>query len=197
MTQSLVLSRARALALVLAALLLAAIAVQAAGPHSSPAKARAAGGILMTMKVTGDRQGVFKGDDVTLDRRSAGLIVLSGYQFELVSPRDAATGQATGKRQYKPLTITHELGGSSPQFLAAAATNEVLSSVVINFYRSDPSGKDVNYYRVTLTNASITDVRQYTGNSSVVEDVSFTFQKVEQSDLIAKTTFIDNFQTTT
>jgi type VI secretion system secreted protein Hcp len=185
------------LALVLAALLLAAIAVQAAGPHPGPAKARAAGGILMTMKVTGSKQGVFKGDDVTLDRRGVGLIVLSGYQFELVSPRDAASGQATGKRQYKPLTITHELGGSSPQFLAAASTNENLSSVVINFYRSDPSGKDVNYYRVTLTNASISDVRQYTGNSSVLEDVSFTFQKVEQSDLVAKTTFIDNFQTTT
>lgn len=197
MNHSLVLSRARMLALVLAALLLAAIAVQAAGSHPGPANARAAGGILMTMKVTGSKQGVFKGDDVTLDRRGVGLIVLSGYQFELVSPRDAASGQATGKRQYKPLTITHELGGSSPQFLAAASTNENLSSVVINFYRSDPSGKDVNYYRVTLTNASISDVRQYTGNSSVLEDVSFTFQKVEQSDLVAKTTFIDNFQTTT
>jgi hypothetical protein len=33
----------------------------------------------------------------------------------IVSPRDAATGQATGKRMHKPISITMELGrGSAP-----------------------------------------------------------------------------------
>jgi hypothetical protein len=32
----------------------------------------------------------------------------------LVSPRDAATGQASGKRSYKPIRILKEWGGSSP-----------------------------------------------------------------------------------
>jgi type VI secretion system Hcp family effector len=71
--------------------------------------------------------------------------------------------------------ITHEMGGSSPQFLTADSNNEVLTSVVINFSRTGKNGKDVNYYRVTLTNASAIDVRQYTSGADVLEDVSFTF----------------------
>jgi len=197
MTQSLVFSRARMLALVLAALLLAAVAVQVDRPRTGATQAKAADGLSITMQVTGTKQGLFKGDDFILGRPTANLITLSGYQFEVVSPQDIATGQPSGKVQYKPVTVTHELGGSSPEFLAAAATNEVLTSVVINFYRADRTGKQVNYYRVTLTNATVSDVKQYTGSSSVLEDVSFTFQKIEQTDLVAKTTFMGNVETTT
>jgi len=69
--------------------------------------------------------------------------------------------------------------------------------VVINFYRTDRNGRDVNYYRVTLSNAFVSEVRQYTGGTDVLEDDSFSFQKVEQQDLIAHTEFIDNFNTVT
>jgi len=33
---------------------------------------------------------------------------------EIVSPRDAASGQATGKRSHSPITITKEIDKSSP-----------------------------------------------------------------------------------
>ncbi|TMC38719.1 MAG: type VI secretion system tube protein Hcp, partial [Chloroflexi bacterium] len=122
-------------------------------------------------------------------------ILLSSYFFQVDSPRDAATGQASGKRQYKPLTITKQLNGSSPQLLQACATNENITSVVINFYTTDRSGKEVNYYRVTLTDAAISSVKQYSSGSTVSEDIAFVFRKVQQEDLIAKTSFVDDFQT--
>jgi type VI secretion system Hcp family effector len=84
------------------------------------------------------------------------------------------------------------MGGSSPEFLAAASTNETLTSVVINFYRTDRTGREVNYYRVTLTDAGVVEVRQYNGGTDVLEDDSFTFRKVEQQDFIAHTDFIDD-----
>jgi type VI secretion system Hcp family effector len=96
---------------------------------------------------------------------------------------------------HKPVVITHEMGGSSPQFLNALATNETLDSVVINFFRTDRTGRDVNYYRVTLTNGSVSDVKQHLSGNDVLEDVSFTFRKIEQSDLVAKTTFVDDWET--
>ncbi len=58
-------------------------------------------------------------------------------------------------------------------------------------------GQEMNYYRVTLTNANLSDVRQYTSGGDVLEDDSFVFQKIEQHDFIANTTFIDSSQVIT
>jgi type VI secretion system secreted protein Hcp len=195
MTSASVVSRTRtvviALAVALAAILVASVAWQIANPRGAITQASAAVGVRITMKVNGTVQGLFKGDD-NAGPRAANQINVTDYQFELTAPRDIASGQASGKRVYKPMVITHVMGGSSPQFLRAAATGERLKSVVINFYRTDRSGRDVNYYRVTLTDAFLSDVKQYSGGTDVLEDDSFFFRKVEQQDLIAHTDFVDD-----
>lgn len=201
MTSAMVVSRSRrvviALAVALAAILVASVAWQVANPRGAVTQASAAVGVRITMKVTGHTQGVFKGDDNASSRAGTGQITVTGYQFDITVPRDIASGQAAGKRIYKPLVATHIMGGSSPEFMRAAATGERLDSVVINFYRTDRSGRDINYYRVTLTNAFVSEVRQYTGGTDVLEDDSFSFQHVEQQDLIAHTQFVDSFSTVT
>jgi len=191
MVRSTVLSRTRVVAMAVALAVLALVAWQLAAPRDGASNAQAATGVTIYMTVTGQQQGAFKGDDVT-GSKLTGLLAVSGYQFELVSPRDPATGQSTGRRTYKPIVVTHLLGGSSPQFLRAAATNETLKSVVINFYRVDRTGRNFNYYRITLTNANVSDVHQYLGASTVLEDDSFVFQKIEQQDFSAHTDFVDN-----
>jgi type VI secretion system secreted protein Hcp len=60
-------------------------------------------------------------------------MLASAFDYGLVSPRDPATGQASGKRQHKPVVITREWGTSMPQFLAAVATNEVLTKLTMEF----------------------------------------------------------------
>jgi type VI protein secretion system component Hcp len=62
-------------------------------------------------------------------------------------------------------------------------------------FRTDRFGRDVNYYRVTLTNASVSAVRQYSSGAEVLEDDSLVFQKIQRDDLIAHTTFTADFQT--
>jgi type VI secretion system secreted protein Hcp len=193
MARSLVLPRPRLLALAVAAVFMALIAWQVAGPHAGTTNAGAAtGNVHITMKVTGQKTGVFKGDDNSR-AKDKNLITVSNFQYEITSPRDASTGLPTGKRQHKPVMITHEMGGSSPEFLLAIATNENLTKVEINFFRTDRTGKDVNYYRVLLTDANVSDVRQFSAAGTVNEDVSFTFRKIEQDDIVAKTTFIDDW----
>ena len=194
MSRSIVLSRTRLLALALAAALIALVVWQLAGRHATNNVSAAVAGVHITMKVTGHKTGVFKGEDTARAKDAVNLINVTGYQYELTSPRDPASGLPTGKRMHKPLTISHEMGGSSPQFLNALATNESLDSVVINFFRIDRSGRDVNYYRVTLTNGSVSDVKQFSSGNDVMEDVSFTFQKIQQEDLIAKTSFTDDWE---
>lgn len=195
MTSASVVSRTRtvvvAVAVALAAILVASVAWQMSN-RGAITQASAAVGVRITMKVTGKVQGAFKGDDSATAKGSVGLINVTGYQFDLTVPRDASSGLPSGKRTYKPLVATHVMGGSSPEFLAAASTNETLTSVVINFYRTDRTGREVNYYRVTLTDAGVVEVRQYNGGTDVLEDDSFTFRKVEQQDFIAHTDFIDD-----
>jgi type VI secretion system secreted protein Hcp len=193
MTRSVVRTRNFLLVFVLAAVLLAAFGLQLLASRSAGSPASAAVNVRITLAVNGQKQGAFKGDDFSTARNSLGLINVIAFSAELTAPRDASTGQGTGKRSWKPLVVTHLLGGSSPQFMDAAATGENLKSVVINFYHSDNRGREINYYRVTLTNAALTDVRQYSSGGDVLEDDSFSFLKIEQQDFVAHTDFIDSF----
>jgi type VI secretion system secreted protein Hcp len=177
-------------------MLLAAAAFSALALHPTNAGAAQAGVVSIEMKITGQKTGVFKGDSTRPGHQDE--IVLSGYSFELVSPFDPATGQGTGRAQFKPVTVTKELGASSPQILGAAATNENLTSVVINFWRTERTGALINFYRVTLTDAWISDVKQYSAGDTVKEDVSFVYRKIKQEHLVApQTSFEADFATAT
>lgn len=192
MVYSSVLSRTRVLAVAIAAALLALVASQTfAERPAARAGAATAGVVHITMTAKGIKTGDFKGDST-----GSKLITVVGYQSEVISPRDPASGLPTGQRVHKPIVITKEVGASSPQFFNAVATNETLSKVVITFSRSQgEDGKQVTFYIVTLTNASVSDFKQYTSGSSFLEDVSFTFQKIQVEDPISKTSASDDFET--
>jgi len=49
---------------------------------------------------------------------------LTGASY-IVSPRDSATGQASGKRQHKPVTFVKEWGAASPQLMALKPTYNI------------------------------------------------------------------------
>src|SRR5579871_6747428 len=81
-----------------------------------------------TFSVDAAHQGKFKGD-----QGNTGLISGTAFVLQVESPRDPATGMATGKRRWQPIVITKEWSASSPQFLTALATNEELKTVTIEF----------------------------------------------------------------
>jgi type VI secretion system secreted protein Hcp len=49
----------------------------------------------------------------------------------VVSPRDAASGQATGKRQHRPLTFVHHVDKASPKLAQAAAKGTHIPRVLV------------------------------------------------------------------
>ena len=194
MIRSYVAPRPRTVAVAVTALLLALVAWQLSAIRGATPDAHAAvTGVTINMKVTGQHQGAFKGDDFATSKSGVGLITVTAFQLDLLSPRDASTGLATGHRTWKPIVVTHQVDGASPQFLTAASTNENLKSVVINFYRTDRTGRLVNFYRVTLTNASVTEVHQYTSGLNLLEDDSFVFQTIDVTEFTGHTTFHDTF----
>jgi type VI secretion system secreted protein Hcp len=192
MTHLPTLPRTRVLVIAVAAVILAVVFWQLAGPRTGATNAHAAvGGTQITMTVTGTKTGAFKGDD-NASKAAAGLITVLSYQYELSAPYDPTSGRATGRRQHQPVTVTHELGGSSPQFLNSEATGETLTKVVLKFSRTDREGKLAVYYTVTLTNATIVDVRHTTSGDLEIEQISFVFQKIDQTSS-AGTTYSDNW----
>ena len=157
--------------------------------------ARAANMTFMT--VTSTKQGQFKGE--AANREQKGAIMVLGFAMEMDAPRDPASGMPTGRRVHKPVVITKDLDSSSPQFFQAAAGNETLKTVVIEFARSDPRGLETVYYKVTLTNANIASLKQFTADSASgragapLEEISLTFQKIEVESVTGKTTAQDDW----
>src|SRR4051812_24272 len=98
----------------------------------------------LTLK--GKKQGSIKGG-VTQKGREGQIMVIA-VSHEIVSPRDAASGLPTGRRQHKPLVITKEVDQSSPLLYNALVNNETITSFVLNFYRPSSragAGAEENY----------------------------------------------------
>lgn len=151
--------------------------------------------------IDGTKQGRFKAD-------SPKGIAATKLIYEVKSPRDMATGQASGRRQYGPLCITKEVGASSPQFFQATVTNEVLKSALFRFMRTNPNGEEYVYYSLKLTNATVSNYKQMSGyaDPSVTsakttslydthnqEEVCFTFQRIEVQSTDGKTMAMDDW----
>jgi type VI secretion system secreted protein Hcp len=145
------------------------------------------------MQIEGSKQGKFKGDGIRQKHKDE----ISGlsFHYEVGSPRDLATGQASGKRQHKPITVTTEWGAFSPQLFQALTTNEVLKKVNISFMKTNEKGEEVVYSTIKLTDASVSNAKFYggiadaEGGSSAkhtaggtgheLTDWSFNFRKIE------------------
>lgn len=60
------------------------------------------------VSIEGSKQGKFKGESAREAHK--GKIGAIGFSHEVASPRDVATGQASGKRQHMPITFVKEWG---------------------------------------------------------------------------------------
>jgi type VI secretion system secreted protein Hcp len=121
-----------------------------------------------------------------------------GFSYEVTSPRDAASGQATGKRQHGAVTFTKEWGAASPQLFTALVTNEVIKSALFEFVRTNDVGVERVFQTLRLTNAAVTGIHQYVGvqddaelDNAELEDVALTFRGIEIQNIDAKTAASD------
>ena len=112
--------------------------------------------------IKGQKQGQIKGSVIQKGRE--GQIEIIAFQHEIVSPRDPASGQATGKRMHKPFVFTKELDKSTPLLYNALVMNETLSTVELKCWApkmtaATGAGSEVNHYNVLLTNARIISIK--------------------------------------
>jgi type VI secretion system secreted protein Hcp len=145
------------------------------------------GVIHLTAK--GQKQGTINGECTIKGLENT--IVCIGFAHEVVSPRDAASGLPTGKRQHKPLRIVKYLDKTTPLFYSALVNNENLPEVILNFYQTDSKNQTINQYRIRLTNASLAGVSNDYPN---LETLEFTYQKIEWTHVPSGRTAMDDWE---
>jgi type VI secretion system secreted protein Hcp len=109
-----------------------------------------------------------------------GALPVISFTHEIVSPRDSASGQATGKRQHMPIRVRMYYDQSLPMLYTAMFKDTVLPELVISVFDSSVKGSKEPAHTVTLTNAVITEIRVVNpkdGEQAV--EVAFTYQKIE------------------
>jgi type VI secretion system Hcp family effector len=108
------------------------------------------------VKITGSKQGQFMGEG--RGTKWSAWIAALAIASDPTPPRDPATGQATGKRQWGTLKFIKAAGAASPQIFQAAVAQEPLTSVVIQFVTTSANGAEGVQRTVTLTNAAVRQV---------------------------------------
>lgn len=134
------------------------------------------------MTVDSATQGTIEGD-VTLAGREGTIEVIS-FGYNVISPRDAASGLPTGRRQHRPIRILKNIDKSSPLLFSTLVNNDVLNNVTIRFYRPSRTGQEEQFYTVSLTNASIAGIMPIhssatdSASTPMREMISLTFQTI-------------------
>lgn len=138
--------------------------------------------------------------NVTIDSSKQGQIKTKAKEFRYSqSPRDLAMAQTAGpataqaagpatgrassaraasRRASDPIIIVRVVDQTSPFFQSAAAKGELLPAVLFEFTRSRGTQTEV-YQTVRLTNALVSSVKMLNGGDRPMEEISFTFQKIE------------------
>jgi type VI secretion system secreted protein Hcp len=109
------------------------------------------------------------------------------YSHDVVSPRDAASGLPTDKRQHAPLRITKEIDKSTPLLMKAWSNGEKMTNFELRFWRPSATGHEVQFYTILLYDARIVSIRQEMLNNQYPENmahkerehITFSYNSIE------------------
>jgi type VI secretion system secreted protein Hcp len=136
------------------------------------------------LKQKGETQGDINGSCTQAGREDS--IEIYGFSHEVLSPRDAASGQPTGKRQHKPLVVTAALDKAYPLLMSALVNNENITDWELKCWKPSRSGKEDQYCTIQLMNANVASIRTEQLNNKYPENmphelrvhVAYTYQKI-------------------
>ena len=152
------------------------------------------------LTLTGETQGDIKGSVTQAGREDTIMVI--GTSHEVVSPRDAASGLPTGKRQHKPYTITKEVDKATPLLMTVLTNNENITNWELLYWQPSATGQELQHYTVKLYNASIAGIRSEMLNNKYPENmqhkerehISFCYQKIEWVWVDGGITCIDDWE---
>jgi type VI secretion system Hcp family effector len=99
------------------------------------------------------------------------------YATDVRSPRDPSTGQASGRRMHKPMTITKEWGPASAKLMQACVDGTHVGNVEVWSREGGQAALRYTLHDAIITSYSVS--RQPDSSARPMEQVSFTFERIE------------------
>jgi type VI secretion system secreted protein Hcp len=123
-----------------------------------PLRAQCAETVYLFLKANGQE---IKGESTQTSLGRKDSIECFSYDQKVLTPVQAGSGMATGRRQYEPIAIRKRIDKASPLLLKALIQNENIEGV-FKFFRPNPKGDGTTelFYTVEIKNARIASVRQ-------------------------------------
>lgn len=126
-------------------------------------------------------------------RFKEGYIELVSVNHEFISPRDAATGQATGRRIHKPISFVKEVDNLTPVFNRMLAENIEIDEASFLFYGAlkqrslgYAAGEERLIYSIILKNAFVSmsqltlhNLQQQEHKPVFVEQIGLLYKQIE------------------
>ena len=108
-----------------------------------------------------------------------GTYSISALTHGITSPRDAASGLPTGRRQHKPIRFTAPVSAATPKFILALAQNELMTCTFKGFKTDPRTGAEKKAWEITLDGASVADY-EMSGRPGGADTMtlSLTYQKI-------------------
>ncbi|AQT68219.1 Secreted protein hcp [Anaerohalosphaera lusitana] len=128
------------------------------------------------LRATGETQGNIAGS--VTEPGLEGSIAVIGSIHEVVSPRDAASGLPTGKRQHKPFKITKTVDKASPLLANSLTSGEHFTQFELQYWQPAPDGTQILAYTIRLHNAQVCGIKQQISDT-FTEQVSLTYDSIE------------------
>ncbi len=152
------------------------------------------------LRVNAESQGDLTGSVTQAGREETSEIF--SWTHEIVSARDKASGAPTGKRQHKPLVVRKALDSMTPGLWTALVNNENLPTVSLELWRPSRTGAEQHYYKIELTNGSVSKVTMEGHNNKVPENmaypqmelIEFSYERIDTTWIDGGIAFFDDWQ---
>ena len=141
------------------------------------------------LSLSGAKTGDVRGS-VTQKGREGKIMVIA-VSHEVISPRDAATGLAMGRRQHEPLVITKQIDRASPLLHQMQSSDETITRSPLDFWApqvraAGGAGTEALVYTITLAEASISSISTVMANNKdpalakfeTYEEVGFSYRQI-------------------
>ncbi|MCO5297702.1 MAG: type VI secretion system tube protein Hcp [Fimbriimonadaceae bacterium] len=140
------------------------------------ALAASADTVSLTLKSNG---AIVPGESQFASLGRANTIDCFSFDLKAALATSAASGIATGRRNYAPIKFVKRIDKASVMIWKALTQNEMIDAT-FNFYRPNPNGGEQLYYTVRLTQARVTGFHQFTPQASDPKNIGFAvWEEVE------------------
>lgn len=127
--------------------------------------------------------------------------MVQAFDHSIMIPRDAQSGQPSGTRIHRPLTVTKVFDKASPLLYQALVTGESLTCT-IEWFRTSSEGTHEHYFTHVLEGAAIVDIQGFMPNCqdpnmahfTHLEKVSFSYSTITWTHEVAGTEGTDDWR---